>query len=946
MRLKPSLLPFTLVALLISVFSWGQEQSVFFQNHLTEQEGLPSNEVYHVIQDNNKHMWFATDNGIVRYDGKQLKVFTTKDGLPANCVFRFYLQRDGTIYGETIGCKYFTIKDGVIEPYKYNALLAKHFSRLCRPTSFAIDRDGSHYFGGLFATLRISPKGEALTPHHLGFKKVPIHEKLASPYSKFIFQEFDDAVTISESQAPVGTKRTTFYRITKQKDTVIYSLDMPDRSSFATFGFTYNNEIWGFRFNSGLVVLDKQNIVQFIKEGKHIMGVNRINDEVWLGFPSAGVSRYKIRNQRLEKVDHFLDGYSVTSVERDHEGGYWFTTRESGVFYSNNFNLNVVYKNHTDQNISSFFMNEEEGVKLASFDYGQLIDITTEKVISNKQFGATKIQQLAPNIYESLGTHYLTFSVHPVPKSIHLFGDTAISQSLKNESQQRLYSSRRAYWLIDHEKKRLVQDTLKGSINDVLCLQNDFVFGTYIGLEIIHAPDYTQESNILTSSPVLRLEKFGNTLMVACRNGDVYRFDGKTLKSVDYQRPSFLSRIYDIRRFKDLLIIASNAGIQKFEWNQQTYQWKQIEFINLRNVIQVFTDQNRLFYVKKDIIYEDLGRERENPLPIVSISQILVNNKPIQSFADQHLSYDENNMSFSLGSVSYSSDFSEFRYQMIGHDPDYLYTDGDQVSYSALSPGTYTFVVSSTSNGIDYSIEEKYTFTITPPFWRTTWFIVFVVVLIISLWLIIYYLRMKRIKARYELQKTIDELKAKALSAQLNPHLIFNVLNSIQGIISDDEIETANIYLARFAKFIRLSLNYSRKTQISLKEEVEITQKYLELEQLRFPQLDFQLVKPTFDHAFSVPPLILQPFIENAIKHGVMPRMHENALIRIEFLHVDANLIIHIHDNGVGFEGDLHSKMGDGMRISVERIQVLNPENTVELLNPAEGTTLELTIKP
>lgn len=191
-------------------------------------------------------------------------------------------------------------------------------------------------------------------------------------------------------------------------------------------------------------------------------------------------------------------------------------------------------------------------------------------------------------------------------------------------------------------------------------------------------------------------------------------------------------------------------------------------------------------------------------------------------------------------------------------------------------------------------------------------------------------IRRKR-KARInDLLNRLRETELKAIKAQMNPHFLFNSLNSIQNLINQNEIQQANQYLSKFARLLRSVLQYSEKELIPLTDELETTYLYVQLEKLRF-NFEYELqVDPKIDiYNTYVPPLLIQPFIENAILHGLQPKQGEKQL-KIQVEEENNQLLFRIADNGVGFKNGVsetnhHSGMGN--KLSQERIDLLNQKN-------------------
>lgn len=205
--------------------------------------------------------------------------------------------------------------------------------------------------------------------------------------------------------------------------------------------------------------------------------------------------------------------------------------------------------------------------------------------------------------------------------------------------------------------------------------------------------------------------------------------------------------------------------------------------------------------------------------------------------------------------------------------------------------------------------------------------------------------------SKKDLENKQTKLELKAVYAQLNPHFIFNALSSIQGLINKNQIDEANKYLTEFSTLLRSALKNTDKELVPMSVEIQIMETYLNLEQLRF-LFQYKIVVPDNinTNALELPPLLLQPIIENAIKHGVSA-MNEKGTIDIEFSKKESDLIISIEDNGTGFDTDNIRSVGVGLKLTKERIQLFNQNSTEQIIfltiesNFGNGTTVFLIFK-
>ena len=233
----------------------------------------------------------------------------------------------------------------------------------------------------------------------------------------------------------------------------------------------------------------------------------------------------------------------------------------------------------------------------------------------------------------------------------------------------------------------------------------------------------------------------------------------------------------------------------------------------------------------------------------------------------------------------------------------------------------------------------SYSFTILAPWYQThkrliaTW-IFLLGLMVLAVFLVLLYRQKQKVKKEMARKEKL-QLELKAIYAQLNPHFVFNALSSIQGLINKKDIEGANMYLSDFARLMRDTMTNSNKEQTSLKEELITLETYLKLEQLRF---GFKFEIKTNDvniYETEIPSLLLQPLIENAVKHGVSS-LREEGFVNLLFSKAINDMVVEIQDNGEGFVIN-EVENGYGLKLTRDRIKLLN-----QIMN---GQSIELNIK-
>jgi two-component system LytT family sensor kinase len=221
-------------------------------------------------------------------------------------------------------------------------------------------------------------------------------------------------------------------------------------------------------------------------------------------------------------------------------------------------------------------------------------------------------------------------------------------------------------------------------------------------------------------------------------------------------------------------------------------------------------------------------------------------------------------------------------------------------------------------------------------------FVIFIVVIIF-----VYYIRQKVLLAKETQNRKTAALQLQSIRSQLNPHFIFNALAGIQNLMNKNEVENANKYLTRFARLTRNVLDDGQKELTSIEHEIDLLTDYLQMERMRFGfNFNINIDNNDIDQQIEIPAMLLQPFVENAVKHGVSS-LKDKGLITINIIKKDNNLTLTVHDNGKGFRED--QPAGMGFKLCGDRVKLLNSiyKNTVILLHKksdSNGTliTIEL----
>ncbi len=326
-----------------------------------------------------------------------------------------------------------------------------------------------------------------------------------------------------------------------------------------------------------------------------------------------------------------------------------------------------------------------------------------------------------------------------------------------------------------------------------------------------------------------------------------------------------------------------------------------------------------------------------------------------------NLKHNENFITFEWASDVYNNcNQNRFAYRLAGYNDKWNYTSDGQVSFSSLEDRDYVFEVKSANNDGVWGEVTVFKISIETPFWKAWWFYLLLVLLVGGILYTLYQFKLNQVKKEESLKSVyaqqIAEIEMKALRAQMNPHFIFNSLNSIQKYILKNDSFAASQYLTKFSKLIRLILDHSNQNYILLSSEAELLKLYIEIEALRFDnQFEYDLVvDDALDtEAIQIPSMIIQPYVENAIWHGLLHKETKGKLS----LHIsrfdENNIKVLVTDDGIGRQKaqELKSKQvlkkkSYGLQITEDRISILNKtqsnKTTLEIhdLKDASGNAL------
>ena len=373
------------------------------------------------------------------------------------------------------------------------------------------------------------------------------------------------------------------------------------------------------------------------------------------------------------------------------------------------------------------------------------------------------------------------------------------------------------------------------------------------------------------------------------------------------------------------------------------------------------TDDDEFFFEKFRFYDHDIKPDTTKPTVVLSFLKVFDRDlqlpKSLNYTNEITLNYDQNFFAIGFSALSYfQQERNQYAYRLVGFNRDWVSVGNKPLAvFSNVPPGDYVLQLKGSNHDGVWSEIKAMPIQITPPFWQTGWFRIFGVMLAIAVVVAVYRFQLERqmLKARLKAEEAkrkqteaelnereatyqlkLSQTEMAALRAQMNPHFIFNCLNSIQYFTAQNDADKASDYLAKFSRLIRLVLENSKSDKVTLANELETLRLYIEMEAMRFPDklhYQIQLADGIDAESIQIPPLLLQPFVENAIWHGLMHK-DEGGLVQVVVAQpTEDRLHIEITDDGVGRQkaAEYKSKSATknksfGMKLTAERIQLIN----------------------
>ncbi|MEZ5021959.1 MAG: two-component regulator propeller domain-containing protein [Chitinophagales bacterium] len=857
-------------------------------------EGLPQKKVTFLLEDAQGYIWVATENGgISRFDGKSFENFSTKNGLLSNQVNSIFEEEESKLY--------------------------------------VVTSEGVNYFDG---------------------KEFKTTDNIPTKLDK-----------------------------TESLDSIFQFLPaLPIQSLKVTSIFNHpSGQIWLGSENSGLLIINPKDssIVKITeREGLPNNSINCIIkdswDNIWLG-TDAGLVRFMGENFTHFDKSNGLHGNKINAIAEDHKGNIWLAASNNGIalFDGHSFTKMTRDQGYLDIKTNVIFESSKKEMWIGTHGGGLL-------VIDSNQYSIVTIKDGLPSSWvngieeDNNGNIWISTPANGMAKiisdennfleikeigKIDGLPDTYIS-TIKKDAEGKIWLATN-YGKIGYfnEKDSIVvfdeKNGLPGSPIECFTFDDNIIYigtdgdGIYSGLFTNDSIQFEalkiEESLLSNRIRLLAFDKLGY-LWAGCDRG--------------------LNKITLVNGLaNEVEKYGPNEGFLGIETNQNAV------LVDSKNNIWFGTNNglsrhkptnNSLESFAPIIHFEDIALFYES-LSKTEFSEWVLPNVGLKEGLS--LPYNKNHLSFDFKAIHQNYPNSiQYQWQLEGAEEMLSpLTKKTSVNYTNIPRKLHLYRLRAISENGLRSDPISASFIIEKPFWQNVWLQLLVLLIFLLLVALISYLWIRSIRKKeqakreqLEMKNHLLTLEQKALQLQMNPHFIFNALNSIQSLVVTQDYDKARLEINNFAVLMRSILSNSKKEKISLEEEVNTLQTYLTLEQFCQPTpFDFKIDTHNIDlEETELPPMLVQPFVENAVIHGISHLKDKKGQLAIGFKIDNSLLICSVEDNGIGREKSqlLHQSKKPGhqsvaMEVTIERLEALKEKKNyiafeIEDLKDKEGNAI------
>ncbi|MFK5891062.1 MAG: histidine kinase [Flavobacteriaceae bacterium] len=932
--------------------------------HYTSSDGLASSTVYDIIQADNGFIWFATANGISKFDGNKFTTFRTKEGLNSNSIIALLKRKNGELLAGNFEKGINIIKNDKIENFYYKVNEKRlAISYLMLDTTQINDSK-------IIAYKRWGKLNVLNNDDTIGHIKNIIS---ANPNSIIKLE------TLSNGEM-IALTTTGLYNYNGGQLSKMHIEGLPDTNFFCFSNSTNGSYLVG---SEGMIYRIKNNTIidsykaDLTGNGDIVALLSDKNNNIWFSIINKGF--YKIPDGTKTVINMGLKmGLQNTLVNKyfeDNEGNVWISAFGKGVYCFNNLYLKSYNENDgLGNNIVNTIAKDESGKLLLGTFNGisvlengrfnriknNLNNIFTGYVYSIKEFdhqyyacaAFTNAKIETKNIsYKNLKINFINIlSFCKLSNGMFLLG----SRNNTIHFRKSFSTPKPEPYFIKIFEDNVNENRINQIVEDT---EKNIWIGTGLGLckatistdslgQVTLKKTFFKSNDILNARINYIMQDKQNNIWIAGEKGLV-RYNLKTdsitsFKTINnYDLSASTSVVFDQ---KNRIWIGNMKGLYVFDGEN-------IKYLNTQSglpsdeVLSLYSDlkENKIYIGTSNGISILNNRlfDQYNPTP-PDVKVLAIKAGETNYNIDSNLIFNpkEQDVRIDFAAINFASPGTiQYKYQL---NDEWKTTNLGILDFVSLKQGVYKLQIMAKAQNTTWGTPTFLSFTILPKFTETIWFngLIIVVFVLIIMAVITWQMRVKakKLQVEFELSERINKLKHQALSAMMNPHFISNALNSVQYLVNNHQYQETNDYIAMMAKLMRKNLDTAGSGYILLSDEITRLELYLDIEKLRFQDhFTYEIVTGSSVNPqnLMIPNMIIQPFVENSLWHGII-NSGRSGLLSMSFFFEDVAvdklkfkyLIIKITDNGIGINKAKQHKKEDhiskGITIIEERLKLLS----------------------
>ncbi len=888
------------------------EAQEFSYRHFTDEDGLPNMEIFHLYQDSKGYLWLGTEAGLCRFDGQHFKRYEAETAL-GRAISRLREDSQGRIWMCNFVGQIFYLEDDTIKEF----ILPKHIKRYYS-AGYEIDEEDNVYVNSDHLYKYI-----ARTKKWIKIDEKSVSEIIRKGNELWGLSVRGRAYLISKRGLKKVLRTSEEMEITPLKEVLVGVEN-------------------GIKNKLYIIPRKTRNDKTTWKKLKKDHWVNEVyQDEkknIWL----AGQGGIRIINEKGEPLfkKRFLPNEAVSYILKDREGNIWISTLGGGLFFVPS--LEILFYNRSnslfsDDHINRMTTDANGHLYLGSVN-GRLYKTDKElNILRQRQVAEDNknievlfyhprhhqlwLEAWRYNIIDTTLTFRERYAISSANKDLDLYDEQRLAGCAASGAYL-LYDSTFASVRSDRSDVKSLQEGMVYLRNkrtraiEVEQPQKRIWVGYADGLyyyEDFEEREWKPNNEVITPLIVYSLAQGNDGIIwVATSERGLYGLKNKKMV-YHFDKENGLNSNFCrvVKTFGDQVWVATDRGLHYIDTkNNEVYTFNRQDGLISNEVTDLIVQDGMVYLATANGIMRfpesELSPNKVPPPIYITAFRIKEKNQSLQPV--YRLSHEQNNIIIDFQGIAYRSrgTFS-YKYKMVGVDSTWIYTSSDNnfARYPSLPSGDFEFMVKAINeDGVESEGTAIIHITVALPFWRTWWFLTLVGIGLITVVSIFFWFRIRTIQRNAHVAQELRGSQLATLKVQMNPHFIFNALNSIQEFILLNEKRLANQYLGKFADLMRLTLDMSNEVTVSLEDELRALNLYLELEAIRFEEsLTYQIIvdKEVIPEEIEIPSMLVQPYVENAIKHGLLHKK-ENKKLTVTFKLSDKEdyLSVEVEDNGIG----------------------------------------------